>query len=77
MNIGEGYSGTQRQFWKEALFVQYEKNKNVSLLSAPTPIKSLLEGKKVLHSLIAPNIKEGDCSDTWKLFSRHCANGSS
>ena len=22
-------------------------------------------------------IKEGDCSDAWKFFSRHCVNGSS
>ena len=62
-NIGDAFGGHQRQFWKEALFVQYDKNKNVSLLSAPIPIKSLPEGKKVLHSLIAPSIKEGDCSD--------------
>ena len=57
--------------------VQYGKNKIVSLLSAPIIIKSRPEGTKVLHSLIAPSIKEGDCSDAWKLFARHCENGSS
>ena len=62
-NIGDALGGPQKQFWKEAFFVQYDKNKNVSLLSAPTPIKSLPEGTKVLCSLIAPSIKEGDCSD--------------
>ena len=59
-NIGDALGGPQRQFWKEAFFVQYEKNKNVSLLLAPIRIKSLPEGTKVLGSLIAPNIKEGD-----------------
>ena len=34
-NIGQGLKGPQRQFWKECLFVKYEKNKNFSLLSAP------------------------------------------
>ena len=67
-NIGEDLGGPQRQFWKEALFVQYDKNKNVSLLSDPIPIKSLPEGTKVLRSLIAPSIKEGDCSDAWHFF---------
>ena len=56
-NIGEALGGPQRQFWKEALFVQYDKNKNVSLLSAPIPIKYLPEEKKILRSLIAPRIK--------------------
>ena len=40
-NIGYALGGPQRQFWKEALFVQYDKNKNVILLSDPIPIKSL------------------------------------
>ena len=31
-NIGEVLKGPQRQFWKEALFVQYDKNQNFSLL---------------------------------------------
>ena len=75
-NIGDALGGPKRQFWKEALFFQYYKNKKVSLLSAPIPIKSLPEGKKVLRSLIAPSIKEGDCSDTWKFVARHCENGS-
>ena len=48
-NIGEFSSGTQRQFWKEALFVQYDKNRNVSLISAPIPMKSLPEQTKVLR----------------------------
>ena len=65
--IGDALGGPQRQFWKEALFVQYDKNKNVSLLSDPTPIKFLPEETKVLRSLIAPSIKEGDCSDAWKF----------
>ena len=62
---------------ERSIFVQYDKNKNVSLLSATTPIKSLPEGTKVLRSLIAPSIKEGDCSDAWKFVARHFANGSS
>ena len=58
-------------------FFQYEKNKNVRLISAPIPIKSLPEGTKVLRSLIASSIKEGDCSGAWKFVACHCANGSS
>ena len=74
-NIGEDLGGPQRQIWKEALFVQYDNNKNVSLLSDTIPIKPLSEGKKILRSLIATSIKEGDCSDAWKFVSHHCANG--
>ena len=76
-NIGYALGGPQRKFRKEALFVQYDKNKNVSLLSVPIPIKSLPEGTKVLRSLISPIIKEGDCSDAWKFVARHCENVSS
>ena len=43
-NIGEGLKGPQRQLWEEALFVKYDKNKNVNLLSDPIPIKSVPEG---------------------------------
>ena len=48
---------------------------NVILLSDPITIKSLPEGTKVLHSLIAPSIKEGDCYDAREVVTRHCANG--
>ena len=44
-NIGKGLKYPQRQFWKEALFVQYDKTKNVILLSDPIPIKSFPEVK--------------------------------
>ena len=57
-NIGEGLKGPQRKFWKESLFVKYDKNKNISLLSDPIPIKYLPEGTKVLCSIIDPSIKE-------------------
>ena len=40
-SISKGSKVPQRKLNKEALFVQYDKNKNVSLLSAPTPIKSV------------------------------------
>ena len=76
-NVGDVLGVPQRQFWKEALFVQYDKNKNVSLLSATIPIKFLPEGTKVLRSLIARSIKEGGCYDAWKFVACHCANGSS
>ena len=56
-NIGEDLGRPQRQFYKEALFVKYYKNQNFILLSYPTPIKFLPEGKRVLHSLIDPSIK--------------------
>ena len=76
-NIGDALGGPQRKFWKESLFVQYEKNKIVSLLSAPIPIKPLPEGTKVLRSLIALSIKEGDCSDAWIFVASNCGNRSS
>ena len=76
-NIGDDLGGPRRQLWKEALFVQYEKNKMFSLLSAPIPINPLPEGTKSLCSLIGPSIKEGDCSDVRKFVARSCANGSS
>ena len=44
-NIGEGLKIPQRQLWKEALFVEYEKNRNFSFLLDPIPIKSLPKGK--------------------------------
>ena len=64
-NIVEGLKGPQRQFWKEAILVKYDKNKKSSLLSAPITIKSLPEETKILCSFLAPSIQEGDCSDAW------------
>ena len=57
--------------------MQYDKNKNVSLLSDPIPIKYLPGRKNILHSLIDTSIKEGDCYDKWKYFAFNCENGSS
>ena len=39
------------------------------------PNQPLPEGEKI--SLIAPSIKEGDCSYACKFVARHCENGSS
>ena len=57
--------------------MKYEQNKNVSLILSFIPIKSLHEGKKVLHSLIYPIIKEGDCSDAWNFFALNSEKESS
>ena len=76
-NICEALKGPQRQFLKEALFVQYDNNKNEIILSTPTSIKYIPEGTKILRSLIATSIKEGDCLNAWKFVARHCENGSS
>ena len=57
--------------------MKYDKNKNVSLILAPTPIKYLPEVTKVLHLLIGSSIDEGECYDACKFVSRHCENGSS
>ena len=52
-NISDALGSSQRKFWKEALFFQYDKNKNVSLLSAPIPIKFLPEEtKSSVHSFL-------------------------
>ena len=53
-----------------------KKNINVSLLYALIPIKYLPEGTKVLRSLIAPIIKEGDFYDAQKFVARQCENWS-
>ena len=42
-NIGGGLKGLQRKLWKEYLFVKYDKNINIRLISYPIPIKSLPE----------------------------------
>ena len=57
--------------------MQYDKNKNSSLLSDTIPIKSLPDVTNVLCSLIYTIIKEGVCSDAWKFVARHCAKRSS
>ena len=75
-NIDECLKGPQRQHWKEDLFVQYGRNKNFSLILAPIPIKSLPEGRKVLHSLICTIIMEGECSDASNFVAHHYVNGS-
>ena len=53
--------GPQRQVWRELLFVQYNNNKNINLLSAPLALKYLLKFTKVLRYLISPGITKGDC----------------
>ena len=40
-------------------------------------MKYLLEGAKVICSLIASSIKEVDCFDVWKFVAWHYENGSS
>ena len=74
--IVEDLKGTQRQLWKEALFVKYDKNKYFNLFLYPIPIKYLPNETRVLHSLIDTSIQEGKCFDAWKCVSRHCSNGS-
>ena len=75
-NIGESLKGPKRPFWKEYLFVQYDKNQNVNPLLNTIQKKYLPDGKKVPRSLIDPSVEEGDCSDAWKFVARHCTNGS-
>ena len=76
-NIGKVLKGPQRKICKETSFVQYEKDKNVSLLSDPIPIKSLSDGTNLLHSLIATIIREGECSNAWKFVAYYFVNGGS
>ena len=51
-NIGKALIIPQRQLQKEVLFVKYDKNKNVSLISDPIPIKSLPDGTKVFPLIL-------------------------
>ena len=62
--------------WNSGNKTSITRTKNASLISAPIPIKYLPEGKKVIHSLIDPRIKEGNCSDAWKFVARPYTNGS-
>ena len=55
--ITESLKRPLRKYRKYDLFVQYDKNKNISLFLAPIPIKYLPEGTKVLRSLIGTSIK--------------------
>ena len=57
-NIGEALGSPQRNSGEKFFFVQYEKNKNIKLLSDLIPIKYLPEGTKVLRSIVATIIKE-------------------
>ena len=43
--IGEGLIGLQRKFWKEALFLQYEKNKMSALFWLPYQSNTSLKEK--------------------------------
>ena len=56
-NIGEGLKGPYRQFWKEALFLKYNKNNIVSIFSDTILIKSLPKVTKILRSLIDTSLK--------------------
>ena len=76
-DIGGALKGLHIKFWKEALFFQYDKNKNIILILAPIPIKSPPDGTKLLCSLIDTSIKEGNFSDVWKPVALQCENGSS
>ena len=60
-NIGEGLKGSQRKLWKEALLVQYDKNKKAHL-NKISPLS-----KNILLSLISPSIREYYCYDAWKF----------
>ena len=71
-HIGEGLKVLHTQLWKEALFVQFEKNKHFRLLSVPIPIKSPPKGTTVLCSLIDTSIKEHYCYYAWKCVTLHC-----
>ena len=75
-NIGETLKDPQRQFCEEYLYVQYDKNKNGSLLSAPTPFKLLHDVTKVVCLLNAPNMKECYFYLAQKFVARHFSNGS-
>ena len=76
-NIAENLKVPQCPFWNVALFVQYEKNNILNILSYSIPIKSLPDGTNVLCSFVDPIIKKGGCSDACKIVARHYSNGGS
>ena len=52
-NIGDAVGGPQREFWKEALFVQYEHNKLLAFSQLPYQSNIFLqEQNSSVHSLL-------------------------
>ena len=62
--------------FQNVLFIWYNMNNIIKILSDKLPTKYLPKGTKVLIYLIAPVIKRGSWSNFYP-FTGHCANGSS
>ena len=71
------YRVLRENYGKKIHLCYIKRTKNISLLSASTPIKYLPDGKKVLRLLISKSIKEGNCCYAWIFVVYHCVNGSS
>jgi len=64
-----------KQQWMRSLFENYTKNAKSHTFTAPFPIEDAPEGVNVLRSVISHRVKDLG-NDTYDLYSRHCANGS-
>ena len=64
-----------KQQWMQSLFENYTKNAKSHTFTAPFPIEDAPEGINVLRSVISHRVKDLG-NDTYDLYSRHCANGS-
>ena len=76
-NIDEALKSPHRKFCKEYLSVEYDMNKKFNLLLDLIMIKYFPGVTKVLRSIIATSIKEGDCYGECKFVSCNFTNGSS
>jgi len=64
-----------KQQWMRLLFENYTKNSKSHTFTAPFPIEDAPKGVNILRSVISHRVKDLG-NDTYDLYSRHCANGS-
>ena len=64
-----------KQQWMQSLFENYTKNAKSHTFTAPFPIENAPPGINILRSVVSHRVKDLG-NDTYDLYSRHCANGS-
>jgi len=64
-----------KQQWMRSLFENYTKNAKSHTFTAPFPIEDAPKHANILRSVVNHRVKDLG-HDTYDLYSRHCANGS-
>jgi len=64
-----------KQQWMRSLFENYTKNAKSHTFTAPFPVEQAPPGINILRSVVSHRVKDLG-NDTYDLYSRHCANGS-